>query len=85
MTATSCADYASADPATQLKSVTRTSYDGQAWGAVPTRGLPTSTATPDGKGACCSVVVGTTYDPLGRPRKGDRPAQGRRRDPVHPR
>ncbi|MFF1515595.1 ricin-type beta-trefoil lectin domain protein [Streptomyces sp. NPDC058305] len=76
MTATSCADYDNADPATQLMSTSRISYDGGAWGATPTKGLPTSTATPDGSGVGYSVVTGKTYDPLGRLRKTTDPLKG---------
>ncbi|MEU0184618.1 ricin-type beta-trefoil lectin domain protein [Streptomyces sp. NPDC006207] len=68
-TATSCADYDSADPATQLLTATRTSYDDGAWGDTPVRGLATSVATTNGAGTAYSVVTGTTYDPLGRVRK----------------
>ncbi|WTN43534.1 ricin-type beta-trefoil lectin domain protein [Streptomyces sp. NBC_00631] len=68
-TATSCADYDQADPATQLIEATRVSYDDGAWGATPTRGLATSSASIDGAGTSYSVVTGTTYDPLGRVRK----------------
>ncbi|MFE0509508.1 ricin-type beta-trefoil lectin domain protein [Streptomyces sp. NPDC058964] len=76
VTATSCADYAGADPATQLMSATRTSYDDHAWGEVPTKGLPTSIATPDGTGVGYPVVIGRTYDPLGRPRTTTDPLKG---------
>ncbi|MQY16239.1 hypothetical protein SRB5_64370 [Streptomyces sp. RB5] len=67
-TATSCADYAGADPATQLVSSTRTSYDNQVWGATPTKGLVTSTATINGTGTSDSIVGTASYDPLGRVR-----------------
>jgi RHS repeat-associated protein len=68
-TATSCAKYDTADPATQLIEATRVSYDDGDWGATPTRGLATSSATTNGGGTAYSVVSGTTYDPLGRVRK----------------
>ncbi|MFF5142274.1 ricin-type beta-trefoil lectin domain protein [Streptomyces sp. NPDC013157] len=76
MTATSCDGWATADPATQLMNATRTSYDNGAWGAAPTKGLATSTATPDGTGVGYSVVTGRSYDPLGRPRKITDPLKG---------
>ncbi|MEU5484086.1 ricin-type beta-trefoil lectin domain protein [Streptomyces mirabilis] len=76
MTATSCADYDTADPATQLMNATRTSYDGGTWGATPTKGLATSTGTPDGAGVGYAVVTGRSYDPLGRLRKITDPLKG---------
>ncbi|MFI6617766.1 ricin-type beta-trefoil lectin domain protein [Streptomyces sp. NPDC050528] len=75
-TATSCAGYASADPATQLINATQTSYDDGAYGATPSRGLPTSTATPGGSGVGYPVVIKTSYDPLGRIRKLTDPLKG---------
>lgn len=67
-TATSCAAHDSADPATQLISATRTSYDSLTYGAVPVRGLPTSVATNPASGSGYSVVTTSTYDDLGRMR-----------------
>ncbi|MER5883753.1 ricin-type beta-trefoil lectin domain protein [Streptomyces sp. NPDC001941] len=75
-TATSCAGYASADPATQLISAVRTSYDNGSWGIAPTKGFPTTTAGIDSAGTAYSVVTTTTYDPLGRPRKVTDPELG---------
>ncbi|MDT9683495.1 RHS repeat-associated core domain-containing protein [Streptomyces sp. TRM76323] len=75
-TATSCAAHASADPATQLVTSTRMSYDGLAWGAVPVKGLATSVAETDGAGTSHSVVTTKTYDPLGRTRKVTEPQVG---------
>ncbi|WP_189145389.1 ricin-type beta-trefoil lectin domain protein [Streptomyces lacrimifluminis] len=65
-TATSCAAHDSADPATQLISATRTSYDSLTYGAVPVRGLPTSVASNPASGSGYSVVTTSTYDDLGR-------------------
>ncbi|MEH0419490.1 ricin-type beta-trefoil lectin domain protein [Streptomyces sp. B21-083] len=65
-TATSCAAHDSADPATQLISAARTSYDNLAYGALPVRGLPTSVATNPASGSGYSVVTTSTYDDLGR-------------------
>ncbi|TVZ83701.1 RHS repeat domain-containing protein [Streptomyces sp. BK340] len=75
-TGTSCADYAGADPATELKSATRTSYDGLAYGATPTRGRVTSVAESDGAGTSYSIVTDTTYDDLGRVRTVTKPVVG---------
>ncbi|MFJ7228179.1 RHS repeat-associated core domain-containing protein [Streptomyces tendae] len=75
-TATRCADFDTADPATELKSSRRISYDDLAYGATPTRGLATSVAEIDGKGTAHSVVTGTTYDPLGRVRTVTKPGAG---------
>ncbi|MFJ3583330.1 RHS repeat-associated core domain-containing protein [Streptomyces sp. NPDC090127] len=75
-TATSCASQASADPATQLVSSVRMSYDNQAWGVVPVKGLVTSAAEIDGAGTSHSLVTTTTYDPLGRTRKVTEPEVG---------
>ena len=47
-TGTSCAGYATADPATQFKSSVQNTYDGLAYGATPTRGLITSMADING-------------------------------------
>jgi len=67
-TATSCASYASADPATQLVSATQTSYDSLSYGVTPVKGLPTSVATNPASGSGYSVITSYTYDPLGRVR-----------------
>ncbi|MEV0036561.1 polymorphic toxin-type HINT domain-containing protein [Streptomyces sp. NPDC050804] len=75
-TATPCSGFTTADPATQLLSSVQTSYDDQAWGAAPTKGLPTSAAEINGGGTSHSVVTTTTYDPLGRVRKVTAPLTG---------
>ncbi|WP_233226355.1 RHS repeat-associated core domain-containing protein [Streptomyces sp. I4(2020)] len=75
-TATRCADFDTADPATDLKSSRRISYDNLAYGATPARGLATSVAEIDGTGTAHSVVTGTTYDPLGRVRTVTKPGTG---------
>lgn len=75
-TGTSCANHATADPATHLKSAVRHSYDDQAYGAAPTRGLLTSQAQINGEGTSYSLVTTTTYDPLGRPREVTAPGVG---------
>ncbi|MGW2571713.1 polymorphic toxin-type HINT domain-containing protein [Streptomyces sp. NPDC001537] len=75
-TATSCAGYDAADPATQLKSAMRTSYDKLAYGATPTKGRSTSVAEIDGAGTSYSVVTDTTYDDLGRVRTVTSPGVG---------
>ncbi|MFJ4830486.1 polymorphic toxin-type HINT domain-containing protein [Streptomyces sp. NPDC088747] len=67
-TATSCAGYDAADPATRLVSATQYSYDGLTYGGTPTKGLATSMAGVDGAGTSYSAVTKTTYDPLGRVR-----------------
>ncbi|MDL2081365.1 polymorphic toxin-type HINT domain-containing protein [Streptomyces sp. GXMU-J15] len=75
-TGTSCANHADADPATQLISAVRNSYDGQAYGASPTKGRLTSAAQTDGTGTSYSQVMTVTYDPLGRTRKVTAPGVG---------
>ncbi|MDX2678834.1 RHS repeat domain-containing protein [Streptomyces sp. NY05-11A] len=75
-TGTSCANYDSADPATQLKSAVRYSYDKLDYGATPTNGDVTSTATIDGAGTSYSKVTTTTYDDLGRKRYITAPGEG---------
>ncbi|HET6354597.1 RHS repeat-associated core domain-containing protein [Streptomyces sp.] len=75
-TATSCGSQASADPATQLNGSSRISYDGQAWGSAPLKGLVTSVAEINGAGTSHSIVTTTTHDPLGRIRKVTEPEVG---------
>ncbi|WP_308403116.1 RHS repeat-associated core domain-containing protein [Streptomyces sp. Tu102] len=76
VTATSCAGHDAADPATQLKSAVRHTYDKLAYGETPTKGQVTSLAEANGAGTAYSVVTDTTYDPLGRVRTVTRPGQG---------
>lgn len=75
-TGTSCADQATADPSTKLKSAVQNSYDGKSYGESPARGLVTAAAQIDGSGGAYSVVVRTTYDPLGRARTVTAPGKG---------
>ncbi|MGW5779834.1 polymorphic toxin-type HINT domain-containing protein [Streptomyces sp. NPDC003863] len=75
-TATTCADYASADPATELKGSVRTRYDGLVYGATPTKGLATAIDEIDGTGTSHSITTTITYDPLGRPRTVTKPGAG---------
>lgn len=75
-TGTSCADQATADPSTKLKSAVQNSYDGKSYGETPTRGLVTAAAQIDGSGGAYSVVERTTYDPLGRARTVTAPGKG---------
>ncbi|MET7540060.1 polymorphic toxin-type HINT domain-containing protein [Streptomyces sp. NPDC005507] len=75
-TATPCSGYASADPATELKGSVRTTYDGLAYGATPTKGLATSVAETNAAGTSHSIVTRTTYDPLGRVRTVTKPNAG---------
>ncbi|WP_079084051.1 RHS repeat domain-containing protein [Streptomyces longwoodensis] len=75
-TGTSCSTYAAAEPAKQLKSAVRYSYDKQAYGASPTAGLVTSVAEIDGTGTAYSKVTGLTYDALGRKRIVTSPGEG---------
>ncbi|MFD5748643.1 polymorphic toxin-type HINT domain-containing protein [Streptomyces sp. NPDC127033] len=75
-TATPCSGFDTADPATELLSSARTSFDGQAWGAAPTKGLETAIAELDGGGSAHSVTTTTAYDPLGRVRKVTTPLNG---------
>lgn len=75
-TGTSCAAYDTADPATQLKTATRTTYDDLAYGATPTKGRITSLAETNGAGSSYSIVTDTTYDDLGRVRTVTKPGQG---------
>ncbi|SCK13828.1 MULTISPECIES: polymorphic toxin-type HINT domain-containing protein [unclassified Streptomyces] len=75
-TATSCAAFATASPATELIGSARTSYDGLAYGATPTTGKSTTVAEINGEGTDHSVVSTYTYDPLGRPRTVTKPLLG---------
>jgi RHS repeat-associated protein len=75
-TGTSCAAYATADPATELKSARQISYDKLAHGATPTKGMATAVAETDGAGTAYSVVTETTYDALGRVRTVTKPGAG---------
>lgn len=76
-TGTSCAGYATADPATKLIKSVRNSYDGSTGDIeTPTRGLVTTVTGVDGAGTGDVVAATTTYDPLGRIRTVTKPAAG---------
>ncbi|MGW3290654.1 polymorphic toxin-type HINT domain-containing protein [Streptomyces sp. NPDC001002] len=75
-TGTSCAAYATADPATKLKSAVRNTYDGLAYGATPTKGTATAVAEINGAGTSYSVATDMTYDDLGRLRTVAKPGEG---------
>ncbi len=75
-TGTSCTDYNTADPGSELVTAVRNSYDNLAYGATPAKGLLTSQASVDGTGTSYSVVTNTTYDPLGRVRTVTSPGVG---------
>lgn len=75
-TATSCADYATADPGTQLLSAARTTYDGLAYGTAPVEGLATSLYETNGEGTSHAVVTNMQYDTLGRTTKVTKPLVG---------
>ncbi|MGW4780002.1 polymorphic toxin-type HINT domain-containing protein [Streptomyces filamentosus] len=65
-TATTCADYAGADPITELKGSVRTRYDHLAHGTTPTEGLVTEVDDIDATGTTHSITTSTNYDTLGR-------------------
>lgn len=83
-TATSCAGYDAADPATKLKAAVQYSYDKLAYGTTPTKGMATSTAEIDGTGTSYSVVTGMTYDDLGRALTVTKPGAGTARTEYTP-
>ncbi|WP_251091582.1 polymorphic toxin-type HINT domain-containing protein [Streptomyces sp. Caat 7-52] len=76
VTGTSCAAQATADPAIELTSAVRNTYDDLAYGTAPAKGLVTSKAEIDGTGTAYSFVTKTTYDPLGRVRTVTAPGTG---------
>ncbi|CCK29320.1 extracellular RHS repeat protein [Streptomyces davaonensis JCM 4913] len=76
VTGTSCAVQDTADPATQLKSSVRNTYDNLSYGAAPTKGLVTSRAEINGTGTAHSHTIATSYDPLGRVRTITAPGSG---------
>ncbi|WP_327238604.1 polymorphic toxin-type HINT domain-containing protein [Streptomyces sp. NBC_01317] len=75
-TATPCSAFDTADPATQLLSSVRTSYDYQAYGEAPVKGLETLVADINGAGTSHSVTTSSVYDDLGRIRTVTRPKTG---------
>ncbi|MFJ3786301.1 HYD1 signature containing ADP-ribosyltransferase family protein [Streptomyces sp. NPDC090093] len=72
-TATTCANQATADPASELKGSVQFTYDN---GGTLSRGLPTSVSQINGAGTSHSVTTTTTYDPLGRVRTVTKPGSG---------
>ncbi|MFB7239321.1 polymorphic toxin-type HINT domain-containing protein [Streptomyces sp. NPDC056269] len=72
-TATTCADQATADPASELKGSAQITYDN---GGALSRGLPTSVSEINGSGTSHSVTTTTTYDALGRVRTVTKPGSG---------
>ncbi|MEU6535120.1 polymorphic toxin-type HINT domain-containing protein [Streptomyces sp. NPDC047000] len=83
-TGTSCANYPDADPATQLTSATRNTYDGLAYGATPTKGQVTSVAEINGAGTAYATASDVTYDDLGRVQTVTKPAEGTTRTDYVP-
>ncbi|MEE1803852.1 polymorphic toxin-type HINT domain-containing protein [Streptomyces sp. JV176] len=75
-TATPCTGFDAADTATELLGSVRTSFDGQAWGTAPVKGLETSVSEINGSGSAHAVTSTTSYDPLGRVRKSSTPLTG---------
>ncbi|MFD7571527.1 RHS repeat domain-containing protein [Streptomyces sp. NPDC059810] len=75
-TGTSCDDFGSADPATELMESEQFAYDGLEWGERPKKGLVTSVAGTNAEGDAHDVVTRTTYDPLGRVRTVTSPLVG---------
>ncbi|MFI9114113.1 HNH/ENDO VII family nuclease [Streptomyces venezuelae] len=65
-TATTCADHASAETATELKGSVQNRYDHLGHGATPTKGLLSDVDGIDGTGTTHSVTTSTNYDDLGR-------------------
>ncbi|WP_425338359.1 polymorphic toxin-type HINT domain-containing protein [Streptomyces flavochromogenes] len=65
-TATTCADHAGADTATELKGSVHSRYDHLGHGATPTKGLMTDVDGIDGTGTAHSITTSTNYDDLGR-------------------
>lgn len=76
-TATSCANYATADPATEIKSSVHYSFDGGFYGDTPTKGLVTGTHELDAAGTAHAITTTNTYDPLGRIRTVTTPLTGK--------
>ncbi|MFE5935755.1 polymorphic toxin-type HINT domain-containing protein [Streptomyces sp. NPDC056470] len=75
-TATTCANYATADVTTELKGSVHLSYDGGAYGDAPTKGLATGTHEINAAGTSHAITTTTTYDPLGRVRTVAKPDAG---------
>ncbi len=84
-TGTSCAGYATADPATKLIKSVRNSYDGSTGDTeIPSRGLVTTVTGVDGAGTSDVVAARTTYDALGRILTVTKPAAGTTRTEYTP-
>ncbi|MGW6244369.1 DddA-like double-stranded DNA deaminase toxin [Streptomyces roseolus] len=76
-TATPCADYANADPATEIKSSIHYSFDGGNYGDTPTKGLVTGVHELNAAGTAHAITTTNTYDPLGRIRTVTKPLTGK--------
>ncbi|MFB6833393.1 polymorphic toxin-type HINT domain-containing protein [Streptomyces hydrogenans] len=76
-TATTCATYATADPATEIKSSVHYSFDGGNYGDTPTKGLVTGTHELNAAGTAHAITTTNTYDPLGRIRTVTTPLTGK--------
>lgn len=76
-TATACADYANADPASEIKSSTHYSFDGGNYGDAPTKGLVTGVHDLNAAGTAHTITTTSTYDPLGRIRTVTKPLTGK--------
>ncbi|WP_240981788.1 MULTISPECIES: polymorphic toxin-type HINT domain-containing protein [unclassified Streptomyces] len=76
-TATTCADYANADPASEIKSSTHYSFDGGNYGDAPTKGLVTGVHDLNAAGTAHAITTTNTYDPLGRIRTVTKPLTGK--------
>ncbi|MEU2549914.1 polymorphic toxin-type HINT domain-containing protein [Streptomyces roseolus] len=76
-TATTCADYANADPATEIKSSVHYSFDGGNYGDTPTKGLVTGVHELNAAGTAHAITTTNTYDPLGRIRTVTKPLTGK--------
>ncbi|MGW4049555.1 polymorphic toxin-type HINT domain-containing protein [Streptomyces sp. NPDC004779] len=83
-TATTCANHAGADTATELKDSVRTRYDHLAHGTTPTKGEVTELDRIDGTGTSHSVTTSTDYDTLGRPVSVTEPETGETRTVYDP-
>ncbi|MEU7389836.1 RHS repeat domain-containing protein [Streptomyces tanashiensis] len=71
-----CSQHNTATGTAALITAEMMSYDGQAWGATPVKGLMTVSAESNSDGTHHSVVTSSTYDPLGRIRTVKRPVTG---------
>ncbi|MER5739700.1 RHS repeat-associated core domain-containing protein [Streptomyces sp. NPDC002262] len=76
-TATTCANYATADPATEIKNSIHYSFDGGNYGDTPTKGLVTGTHELNAAGTAHAITTTNTYDPLGRIRTVTAPLTGK--------